>query len=256
MKLTIVLAAGLAAGANAFRAAPRRRLRVTCAAAVEGGRVARVDLGVEDVAKARGFYEACGLTGESALGFGPADGHAALGLQDGVADAGDGFRGLVLHLAEAESVADAAANAGGAVVAPLEDKEIGPSLVPDEPVDKTTLITVGQLSDPSSNPVTLLRKRRRDGLAGVALRVLDLQETTAFWEGALGMVLLRQRSNVPDEASMSSFMGAAALTRTRSRTRSLILTLTLTLILTLSLSLTRTLTLTPTPRLRRRRRVR
>ncbi|CAM9323093.1 unnamed protein product, partial [Phaeothamnion confervicola] len=61
---------------------------------------------------------------------------------------GDGFRGMGLCLPDARAVSKAAAAAGATVLFGPKDVELGPCLVPDEPVGQKSVATVLRLTDP------------------------------------------------------------------------------------------------------------
>lgn len=178
------------------------------AASLENGRVAAFVVEVSDPSKAQAFYEALGMSeAGGGLSFGAADACAVLQLEAGEGGAEDSLLGVSFHVPKVADACAACEAAGGKVIFGAKDVEIGPSMVPDEPVETTTLATIAALEDPCGRGVALVQKRRSDGFFGVSLRVEDLEQSVEFYTSALGMQLLRKRSNLPEEASISAYLG-------------------------------------------------
>lgn len=187
-------------------------------------RVVGMRLGVKDLQAATIFYSMIGMTSgskelptrgqkESIMSFGPLEDHAVLSLESGARGEkwrmDSSFQGLVFNLPGEEAVTAikaAVAPGGGTVESPLAELEIVPSLVPDEGSRSSKLIR-SKIMDPVGLPVTLYQKPRRDPFWGASIRVHYLDGAADFYAGVFGMQMLRYRSNLPHETSMSRFMG-------------------------------------------------
>lgn len=88
---------------------------------------------------------------------------------------------------------------------PLKDYSYGASKLPDE--DEKTLFPVrfARVTDPAGHDLQIIEGPNDPPYARIALRVVDLDQGTAFYTEMLGLKLLRKRSNLnnrPMEASM------------------------------------------------------
>ena len=92
---------------------------------------------------------------------------------------------------------DKAPQYGGAIIAAAADCAYAASMIPDEDEMKSTPVRLGRLSDPDGYAVEVVQVKNPGAaprLAKIVLKVLDLNDSIAFYEG-LGLKLLRKRSN-------------------------------------------------------------
>ena len=101
---------------------------------------------------------------------------------------------------------------GGSVLVELNDYALGASMLPDEDEMKTTPIRYGRIQDPDGYIIEVIDASKLDQkssiMSKIRLNVLDLNDSTEFYEKILGMNLLRRRSNInniPKEASMCTY---------------------------------------------------
>ena len=102
---------------------------------------------------------------------------------------------------------------GGSVLVELNDYALGASMLPDEDEMKTTPIRYGRIQDPDGYIIEVIDASKLDQkssiMSKIRLNVLDLNDSTEFYEKILGMNLLRRRSNInniPKEASMCTYV--------------------------------------------------
>lgn len=109
----------------------------------------------------------------------------------------------------ADEVASRAAACGGSIVFNVEDRKYAASMIPDEDDMKSFPVRYGRICDPDGYIVEV--KEAMSGsvnpiLEKATLKVLDLNDSIAFYE-KLGLKLLRKRSNgMPINAYYFSFL--------------------------------------------------
>ena len=146
------------------------------------------------------------------LSFGGAGGNGVELTEDAAAVAkgtGDVFAGIGVTLPDAASIMRKAEQFGGKIVRAFDEYGYGAAIIPDEDEMKVNAVRLGCVQDPDGYAIEVTEGIRAEPLRKVVLRVLDTEETVAFYSEHLGMHLLRRRSNVnsrPKHASICSFV--------------------------------------------------
>jgi len=156
----------------------------------------KILLRVENVDLATKFY--CSSFGLQEIGPGILafqEGFTLEFIQSKLIEPAEGFDSVQLSTPDVQAMVAKAVAAGGRVLMDTQEVQLGPSMVPDEPVEKKTNITMAVLSDPSGIKVVLV-EAPSPSLSKVSLKVSNLEKMVEFCE-ALGMTLLRKRSLLP-----------------------------------------------------------
>ncbi|CEM25132.1 unnamed protein product [Vitrella brassicaformis CCMP3155] len=118
-----------------------------------------------------------------------------------------GFLGLGVCLPELQAVESSVEGHHGRVIRNVEELEITPSMIPDEPAEQYRLWTMATAEDPDGYQIELLQKPQRDPMHRVRLHVTRLEPGIAFYTEVLGMKLLRKRSLLPEWPAISVWLG-------------------------------------------------
>lgn len=216
LAVPIVVALALSSGRHMPRRGPTVCRAAPVASTLPGIRA--VDICTPDVQELAAFYEACfGMERTESAGvveMGYAGDTVRLRLVETPSDAyrlGEGFDCIALSLPDVSAAVSLAEARGGRVTTPLAPYVVGPSKVPDEPVGTTHETLEAQLSDPQGYSFRLIqREGASPSVAKVVLRVTDLERSSAFYSGLIGMSVLRWRSNlmsVPPSMSLLMQLG-------------------------------------------------
>ncbi|CAM9570063.1 unnamed protein product, partial [Choristocarpus tenellus] len=98
-------------------------------------------------------------------------------------DIGDEVYSMGLQLPNLRDVAKKAKATGAEIVFGPADVEVGPSLIPDEPVGKKTVDTILKLKDPDGWVFEIKEARnRRDPVSKMTVRTVDMEKSIDFYE--------------------------------------------------------------------------
>lgn len=130
---------------------------------------------------------------------------------------GDGFVGLGFKSTDAKSLVALSESYGGVTKVPLDTYSFGASIIPDEDEMKQFPVKYCKVKEPTAGyTFEIFEDQKYGGLTNpiskVIMNCIDLEESSDFYEGVLGMKMFRRRSNInsnPKEASISQFYSFA-----------------------------------------------
>lgn len=183
------------------------------------GKLTAVDLCSEDVDRAVKFCQSCfgmdaiadeAAGGQARLQF-PGD-STYLHITDGSKRPEHGLCEIVINCQDLQQVLTCAEVRGGSVVFGPETRTAGPSKIPDEAIGTVHETLEACIRDCDGNVFRLVQHAdRAPTVARVVRQVSDLDQGKAFYSGALGLDVLRWRSNLqskPMETSISMQVGS------------------------------------------------